>query len=143
MKTKGFFWHIHHDVLCEWSYDIDERIRCIKTEKPKDERALRLRLMKPVKGKLPVRFVKAQEAYVKAREAFDKAQGKAIVKEGEAFGKAGEAFGKAWVAFGKAREAFDKAWEACKDELEALHKKECKDCPWDGKTLFPKKAVGR
>ena len=89
MKTKGFYWHIHHDVLCEWSDDINERIRYIKTYKPENERALRLRLMKPVKGKLPARF------------------------------------GKAWVS--------------CKDELEALHKKECRGCPWDGKTIFPEK----
>jgi len=120
MKTKGFYWHIHHDVLCEWSDDIDERIRYIKTYKPENERALRLRLMKPVKGKLPVRFV---EAYVKAWVAYEKAG----------------ALGKAWVAYYKAQEALGKAWEACKDELEALHKKECRGCPWDGKTLFPKK----
>jgi hypothetical protein len=120
MKTKGFYWHIHHGVLCEWSDDIAERIACIKTQKPERERALRLKRMKPVKGKLPVRFV---EAYVKAREAYEKAG----------------ALGKAWVAYYKAQEALGKAWEACKDELEALHKKECRGCPWDGKTLFPKK----
>jgi len=124
MKTKGFYWHIHHDVLCEWSGDIDERIRYIKDQKPENERALRLRLMKPVKGKLPARFVKAWEARDKAWEAYE---------------KAGEACDKAWEAWEKAWEAWEKAREARKDELEALHKKECRGCPWDGKTLFPKK----
>ena len=30
-----------------------------------------------------------------------------------------------------------KAWSD--SGLDALHKKECKKCPWDGKTIFPKK----
>ena len=30
-----------------------------------------------------------------------------------------------------------KAWSD--SGLDALHEEECKDCPWDGKTIFPKK----
>lgn len=130
-KTKGFFWHIHHDKLMEWSDDINERIAYIKKEKPGKEQALRLKLMKPVKGKIPSRFIKAWESYDKARKAYDKAK---------------EVRDKAWEALIKAREACDKAWEAynkaveaSKEQIEALHRKECPNCPWNGKTIFTEK----
>ena len=48
--TSGFFWHVHHDLLLEYSGDIQERIEYIKTRKPAREIDLRLRLMRPVKG---------------------------------------------------------------------------------------------
>ena len=35
----------------------------------------------------------------------------------------------------------DRAWAEHKDEIEALHKRECLDCPWDGHTIFPEKDV--
>lgn len=44
----------------------------------------------------------------------------------------------------KARVTLDKAWITSekallenKDAIEALHKKECPDCTWDGTTIFP------
>jgi len=64
MKTKGFFWHIHHDKLVEWSDDIDERIAYIESDKPENEQALRLKLMKPVRGRLPAKFAKAWECHL-------------------------------------------------------------------------------
>jgi len=121
MKTNGWFWHVHHDVLVEWSDDINERIAYIKKEKPENERALRLKLLKPVMGKLPAKLVKAGEAYGKAWKAYDKAR---------------EAYDKAREACDKAEEAYDKAKKACKKEIEALHKKECPDCPWTGSSIF-------
>ena len=158
MKTK-FYWHMHHDVLVEPLIEpIENRIRFIKENKPKCEIALRLKLLKPVKGKLPVEVVKAleaydkaREAYVKAWEAYDKAREafvkavEAYVKALEACGKAREACGKAGEAYNKAREAYDKAWEAYdkaliknKKAIEKLHAKECPDCPWNGKSIFSK-----
>ena len=108
--SKGFWaWHVHHGILLEWCYDEQGRRDFIDNHKPPEERELRQRLFKKVQGELP-------EAYVKAREADD---------------KAGEAYVKAW-------EAYDKAWEACKEEILALHAKECPNCPWDGETIFPK-----
>ena len=130
MKTKtGLFWHVHHEVLCEYSHDIDERIEYIKKNKPAHEVDLRLRLMQPVKGKLPDELVKANKARVKANKAW--------VKAYEARDKAYEAWVKANKAWVKARVKEDKAWDKYKDEIEALHKEECKDCPWNGKTIFP------
>ena len=39
------------------------------------------------------------------------------------------------VEFDKAWEAYYKAWEACKQEIVALHDKECPNCIWDGEKL--------
>jgi len=114
MKTKGMFWHVHHDVLVEWSDDIRKRIRYVKKAKPKGEIKLRLKLMKPVKGKLPDEVVKA----------------------GEASNRAGESYVKAWEACDKAWEAYDKALKRHKKAIEALHRKECPNCPWNGKTIL-------
>lgn len=104
-KTLKYYFHIHHGVLLEpLTEPLKNRIKYIKEEKPKDEVELRLRLIKPVKGKLPVRLVKAWEAYTKA---------------GKAYGKAVKAYGKAGKAYGKAEKAYDKAWE---DNMPALKK---------------------
>ncbi len=93
-------------------------------------------------------FVKAWKAYDKAWEAYGKAH-EACLKAWEAFGKAHEAclkareaFGKVRKAFGKAQKAFVKAWKAYdkaqKKQIIVLHKDLCPNCPWDGKTIFPK-----
>ena len=106
-----FYWHVHHDVLVEIpTAPIEERIKSIQEDKPKDEVKLRLRLLKPVHGKLPETFAQAREAYFKAGETFI-----------------------------KTRIAYDEAWEASKKDIEALHAQECLDCPWDGFTIFPNK----
>src|SRR3990170_3693553 len=102
------FWHIHHEVLLEWSDDIQERIDFIQAEKPKHEVEIRLRLLKPVQGALPPKLVKA-----------------------------GDARGKAWDAFGKDWDAYRKAYDKYLPQIEALHALECPDCPWDGFTIFP------
>src|SRR3990172_550069 len=161
------FWHIHHEVLLEWSDDIQERIDYIKAHKPPPEAEPRLRLLKPVQGALPPKLVKARDAYlaydkawdafgkdwdayVKARAAFgkdwdalDKADaayvkaGDAYVKARAAYAKAGDAFVKAKAAFVKAKAAYNKAYDECLPQIEALHALECPDCPWNGTTIFP------
>ena len=64
---QGFCWHVHHDVLFEYCYDYDERVAFIKEYKSKNERPLRLKLLKLIKGQLPEEIVKTSEAYRKAR----------------------------------------------------------------------------
>ena len=118
-KIKGFYWHVHHDKLLEWCYDRDERIEYIRKDKPKHEIKLRLKMFKPVRGKLPAEVVKARESHDKAKEAYYKAE---------------KAYDKAWEAYGKSIEKHKKA-------IERLHEKECTNCPWDGRTIFPKKKV--
>jgi len=150
----NFCWHIYDDVLVEpLAESLKNRITFIKKNKPKHERKTRLRLMQPVKGKLPdavvetgVAYVKAWEAHNKAREAYDEAW-EAYVKAQEAYDEAGEAWDRAQEAWDKVWRAYDKEREAQKvylkalsdhkDEIEALHVKECPNCPWDGQTIFP------
>src|SRR3972149_3700162 len=151
------FWHIHHEVLLEWSDDIQERIDYIKAHKPPHEVETRLRLLKPVQGALPPKlvkakaaydtardaFVKARAAYAKARDAYDKARDAfvkasvAYAKARDAYDKARDAYDKAKAAYAKARDAYNKAYDECLPQIEALHALECPDCPWNGSTIFP------
>lgn len=49
-----YWWHIHHEKLVEYLTEpIRSRINYIKKEKPKEEVETRLRLLKPVLGKIP------------------------------------------------------------------------------------------
>jgi len=117
MKLK-YFWHIHHNNLCEPLIEpLENRIRYIKQEKPEDERELRLRLLKPVKGKLPMAWVKADQARVKACQVWDKVC-------------------QAWF---ETCHALAKAYQACLPQLKKLHKKEC-GCGYDfeRQTIFSK-----
>ena len=140
-----FYWHIHHDMLCEpLTEPLRNRIKYIKENKPKNEIELRLKLLKPVKGELPKRVVKARKAYVKAGKAYDKAwkacdkAGKDLYKAGKACDKAEKAYYKAEKAYFKARKAYDKTLTM--KSLLALHKKEC-GCGWNGESIFNKLRV--
>ena len=49
-----YWWHIHHQELVEYLTEpIRARINYIKQNKPKNEIELRLKLLKPVLGKIP------------------------------------------------------------------------------------------
>ena len=142
MKIK-FYWHIHHDVLLEpLTQPLKNRIKFIKENKPKNEIELRLKLLKPVRGKLPDEVVKARKVYVKAQEAYYKAQEasdkvrKAHDKAWETYDKARKAYDKAWETYDKAREDYDKTLKKYSKEINELHEKECPNCPWNGKTIF-------
>jgi hypothetical protein len=137
-QKSGMFWHIHHDRLVEWSDNIDERIDYIKKEKPSNEVEIHLRLMKRVNGKLPDEFVNAVKARNKAIKARDKAWNKAIKARNKAWYKTRDKADEAWYKAIKARDKADKANKARKkyeSEIETLHKIECPDCTWDGKTV--------
>ena len=134
MATKyTLYWHIHHKILCEGTFNIEERIKYIKEYKAAEEIPLRLKLMTPVKNpeKIPVEFIKAQEAYNRAWEAYDRAW--------EAYIKARGAYHRAREAYHRAREAYIKARGAYAPEIEKLHKEEHPDCPWNGRTIFSNK----
>jgi len=109
MKNKGFFWLCHHDVLVEYCYDYKRRVAFIEANKPEKEILIRLRWFLPVKGELPKEFVGAGQEY------------------------------RAWQRCVEAKSEHDAVWCKYKKELEALHKKECPGCPWNGETLFPVK----
>ena len=122
MTTKDapeYYWHVHHhEVLCEaLTEPIQNRIDYIKSSKPKDEVATRLRCMTPVlhPERLPVKWVKADakrreagakwsEADAKRREA-DAKRREAAAKWDEADAKRSEAYAKLNEADAKRREA--------------------------------------
>jgi hypothetical protein len=123
-----FYWHIHHDTLCEGSTDIQERIDYIRKKKPAYEVPIRLKWLTDVKGKLPEEW---EEADAKRREAYAKRE-EANAKWREAYAKREEAYAKWEEADAKWEEAYAK----CRPQLEALHAEEHKGCPWDGRTLL-------
>ena len=158
MKTKGrLAWHVHHDNLVEvLTEPLSVRIAYIKAEKPYSEIALRLRLLKIVRGKLPkpvmaagaglnkpwANWEKAEDNWEKAKAKWGKAKSdwdKAAANSDKATAK-GE---KAWANLKKARAKWDKSAPkrdksaaVYQPAIERLHAKECPGCPWDGKTIF-------
>ena len=112
----GLAWHLHHDVLVEWCRDYEGRVDYIKKDKPATEQALRLRLFQMVKGPLPA-------TYAAARAKYDAAWAKLSAARAE--------YDAVWAKYITARAKYA-------PEIEALHRIECPDCPWNGKTIFPK-----
>ena len=105
------YFHVHHKVLMEFLTEpLQNRQRYIREEKPECQREVRLRLLRPVRGKLPPAVEQAWAAY---RERWSCSR-------------------KSWLAYRKALRDYA-------PEIEALHKVECPNCPWDGKTIFPRK----
>ena len=124
---KGFYWHVHHDLLLEYCYAYNERVAFIKNNKPAHEIDERLRVMQPVKGKLPDAIIKAGQAYAEARQAYDKAR--------QAYAEAWQACAEAWQAYAEAWQAYAEAIKDNHEIIEKLHAEECKDCTWDGEKL--------
>jgi len=149
--TTGLLaWHVHHETLIErLTEPIESRIEYIRDNKPKNEIDTRLRLLKLVNDQ--ARAEKAQSEYdaivSKAQSEYNAIFSKARSEYDAIFSKPRSKYdaieSKAWsdcnAIFSKARSEYDairsKAWSD--SGLDALHKKECKKCPWDGKTIFP------
>jgi len=127
MIQKGMFWHVHYDRLLEYCYSYDKRVAYIKNHKPANEIETRLRLFQPVKGKLP-------KTVIEACAACDKAYA-VVVETCAAYRKTCAACDKAYAAYDETYAAYRKAIEDSLPEIEALHARECPDCPWDGKQL--------
>ena len=118
VKVGAMAWHVTHNRLCEpLTKPARNRIAYILTEKPKEERALRLRLMRPVRADAVAAAWKVYyEAVAAARKVYDE-------------------------AVAPARKVYDEAVAAARkvrDEAEvAAHAAECPNCPWNGTTIFP------
>lgn len=127
----GLAFHVHHDVLIEWCYDLQGRIAGIKAAKPVAEQPTRLRLIAIVPNdQLP--DTPQKEPMIRARAAYDEAWA-AHDEARAAHDEARAAYDKARTAYAKARAAYLASIDA-----EALHRQVCvPDCPWDGRTLFP------
>ena len=123
-KVGDWCWHIHHDVLIEkLTEPFETRKAYIKAEKPKHEVEKRLRLMKPASKK-------ASEARAVYDEAKDEALAVYYKASSEARAVYDKARSEAWAVYEKAS---SEAWA----KVEALHQKECPNCPWNGRTIFP------
>ena len=134
MTDSPLYWHIHHDILAEpLTEPIENRIRFIKNNKHYHEVETRLRLMKPVRGKLP-ELDKAGAEFVKARAEWDKAYAECVMTRAE--------WNKAYAEWNKARAEWDKAraeWDNASADpaVLSLHAKECPNCLWNGRTILP------
>ncbi len=65
MKKAKFAWHVHHsgDIMGVLTKPIKIRQEYIRKYKPEHEQETRLRLLKPVKGKLPTGLVQTATDY--------------------------------------------------------------------------------
>jgi len=153
MNKIIWVWHCHHDVLLEFLTEpFKTRVNYIKKEKPKEEQKLRLRLFKRVKGALPplsAEWKKADAEWKKACAERKKAYAewtkacaereKADAERTKACAEWKKADAEWKKAYAERKKAYAEWKETHKKEIDILHKKECKNCPWDGKTIFPKK----
>ena len=161
-----WYWHIHHDILLEPLVErIENRIKYIKENKPQNEIETRLKLLKPVRGKIPDKAVVAWKDLNRAYEDYDKAW-RVCDKASKDYGKLLENLDKSWEDLNmmykklghlhkigihlkkllknveKAERDCQKAWKVygktvnSLPEVQSLHKKECPDCPWNGKSIF-------
>ena len=155
--TERMYWHGWHNQLCAY-LDPEARAQEIRETKPGEELPTRFRLMQPVRGRLPAAVVSTSRAFFRAqakfgltRARYDLARAKFSqpcakydlpgAKYEQARVKVNRAWGKHELAWGKREQAWGKreqAWGKYAPQIEALHKLECLDCPWDGKTIFPK-----
>ena len=130
MKKIEWAWHIHHDKLVEpLLKSIKSRIAFIKKNKPEEEQELRLKLLKKVKGKLP-EVLLVEKAHAEWEKAYAERE------------KAYTEWEKAYAKWEKADAKWEKAYTEWKKKYQpqilVLHKKECLNCSWNGKTIFSK-----
>ena len=146
-KIGDLVWHIHHEMLLEpLEEPFETRVKYIKATKRAYEVPIRLRLMKPVQeGNLLLPFL--AKAQAKVARAYANAN-KAHIAWDAAFEGQGkrtttyDSLDKVFAKLAAACDERDKArvqWAyACSDpRVFALHKKECPNCPWNGRTIFP------
>mgnify|MGYP001583304623 FL=1 len=140
------YWHIHHDVLAEFAVEpIEERIAFIKAKKPEAEIETRLRLMRPIQHKLSSPDFKeiseAARACRDARAATKEARQKRHTTQGgfDLYREAYELANLASSHYQGYKNALRHPEYPLYKELEALHKLECPNCPWDEDTIFPTK----
>ena len=121
MKVKqGFYWHVHHAILLEYCYDYEERANYIKKNKAEHEVETRLRLFKPVKGKLPKDLIDALRKYYEA---------------GRKYVEARQKWDEAWRRYDEAERKCYEILEKHKPFIEKLHEKECGCKEWNGEEI--------
>jgi predicted ATPase with chaperone activity len=148
-----FYWHVHHDTLLEPSDNINERIDYIVNNKPKDEIETRIRLIHEIEGNVPESVAQAWDTYMnKSREyaavfsEYNTAwyESRFIPERGKINDLMMDTFNFIMEKYDRVKKEFFMAQTLYYDliqtpEIKALHEKECPDCPWNGKTIFPLK----
>lgn len=132
MKQPKFYWHIHYDTLLEPLIEpIKNRIKFIKNYAPQGEIKLRLKLIKPVKEKLPEELVKAGQEWCKTQQDFRKIEWKDFIRIHTK---------KEEHEYDTAERKYNIIIHKYLPQLKTLHKKEC-GCGYDfkRKTIFTKK----
>jgi len=140
--------HCHHEMEIEpLTETAENRITYILQIKPESEQALRLRLFRP--SIIPAKLDAARAKWGAARAKLDEARAEldaAWAKWDAARAELDEAWAEldaARAKWGAARAKLDAArakWDAARAERGLPHSAFCTtpDCPWDGKTIFPK-----
>ena len=105
MKNEGLSIHCHHEILMEYCTDYKGRVAYIKSDKPKYEQKIRLRLFKLLPKKalkdLPQNILKADADRKKADADWNKADAD---------------WKKAYADWPlEARNSFHKKWCGCKE----------------------------
>ena len=144
MESPQMYWHIHHNVLAEFAIEpIEERIAYIKDTKPWGEIETRLRLMRPVQHKLSDPAFKEMSVAALALRDGEAAVIKVLARRFTILEWIG-VFSKS-DALNRAEKfrdiVYERYWncftDSLSEELEALHKLECPNCPWSRHTIFP------
>jgi hypothetical protein len=137
--SYGYAWHVHHDQLMEeLTEPIEQRIKYIKTHKPKNEIVLRLKLLKaspklkPLDDDYKAKWKPLYDDYKAKRKPLDddyKAKWKPLYDDYKAKWK------PLYDDYEAKRKPLDDDYKA---KLAKLHHEECvPDCPWNGSTIFP------
>jgi len=113
-------WHCHHETLLENVYIADSRIRYIAGNKPREEQALRFRLFRPLQD------TAALERIDRLANDRDNRADNRLEKRGRT--------DEAYVLYDR---DLNRSETLHTKAMEALHAKECPDCPWNGETIFP------
>jgi uncharacterized membrane protein YqiK len=144
----GYTLHCHHGCVGEiLTEEAENRITYILTQKPESERALRLRLFRPV-------FKEKLEADAEGQKAYAEWQ-KANAERQKAYAERQKADAECQKAYAERRKA-DAEWQKADAERRKadaegqkanvalgvlIHAHFCApDCPWDGKTIFSEEA---
>ena len=147
------WWCIHHEERLEpLTEPVENRVRCILTDKPEQEQETRLRALRPMQS-LPRWLTKVYAAVEKAYAARGKADAvrekvyAALEKREKVYAareKVCAAVGKADAALDRAYAALEKALLDHAPEINAMFAVECSDVAWNENGLvFPRKKPRR
>ena len=148
--SSGIAQHCYHDKLFGLVWDYEERADYIRTEKPREEKTLRMRLF----ALIPTERLSPVLAQAVAEGCRLRAEGNRLLAEGYRLFSGSnplwaedtriwDEVNKQRAECNRLRAESNRLWvESLKThivELEALHAELCPDCPWDGTTIFTRR----